>query len=206
MKSFTTLVLSAGLVSAAAVDMTAGKRSSFSSFGGFSNSGFSSFNSLEAQLSSLQLSGFDSSLYSIGNLGNLNVGGLSLSSFDLSNSNDLANVLLELGGGLCLGNVFSSNSLQSLGLLQELELLQMMAQLYELLQLGFLNLNDVQSLFLGGLGFSQFGGNSFNLGILRRSGPQLKKVRQSSSIYSARFLSTSLTLLLVDQEEQGQAH
>jgi hypothetical protein len=183
MRFLRVILVSAGLASAAVVD-TAEKRDPNRSGSGFGNSFGSGFNQLEAEIEELQLSGFDSSLYNLGNLQNLNIGGLSLGSFDLSNSNDLESILLQLGGGLCLGNVFSQSSLESLSLVEELEMLQMMAQLYELLQLGFLNLSEVQSLFLGG--FNQFGSNSLNLGILRRSRDELVKVSRRFSNLAPR--------------------
>jgi len=198
MRGLNLLIVSAGLASATAIDSTK-KRGP--------NSVVSGFSSFESEIDSLQLSGFDSSLYSIGNLGNLNVGGLDLGSFDLSNSNDLASILLQLGGGLCLNNVFSLNSFESLDELQELELLQMMAQLYELLELGFLSLNEVQSLFLGG--YNQFGGsNSFNLGILRRSYAELKKSIKRTKLrrtpWKRQFQCGELEQELGLGQEQGQ--
>ena len=156
MRSFA-LLLSAGLVSAVnlappvvqsgtAVNVNGLNNSSQeSSFGGNSglneNSGFNNLNNLNN-------GGLD--------LSNLNLGGLNLGSVDLNNQNDLINAILAMQAGLCLNNIFDSNSLLNLGSSDDLDLFLELAQLMQLEQLGFLSIGGIQSLFNSGLVLGNF--------------------------------------------------
>lgn len=93
------------------------------------------------------------------NLGDLNVGGLNLGNVDLGNQDVVAEAILAMLGGFCLGNALDLNSILNFGADNDVDLFFQLAQLMQLEQLGFLNLGGIQNLFNKG---SVLGG--FNLG------------------------------------------
>jgi len=130
----------------------------------------------------------------------VNIDGIDMSNIDLSNGNDLANAIGQLMNNLCLGGAFDLNSILNLGVGNELELFLQMAQLAQLVNLGFLGVGDVASLFNAGNLFGNaalfggginnlFGGgidvfgNGFNLGAFKRAVEEKKKVRFMRSRY-----------------------
>jgi hypothetical protein len=104
-------------------------------------------------------------------LGNLNVGGENLGQINLDNQQDVVNAIGLMMNALCLGNLFDSNSILSLGSSDDLDLFLELAQLMQLEQLGFLNVIDIASLFNEG---SLFG--NFDLGVFKRAVDEKKKV------------------------------
>jgi hypothetical protein len=93
------------------------------------------------------------------NLGDLNVGGLNLGNVDLGNQDVVAEAILAMLGGFCLGNALDLNNILNFGADNDVDLFFQLAQLMQLEQLGFLNLGGIQNLFNKG---SVLGG--FNLG------------------------------------------
>lgn len=162
MKSFATILLTAGLASANLLAPIANRDS----------------NSILGNLDSgLNLEDIEASSLDLGGLGNLDIGGLNLGSIDLSNNDDVANAILELLGGWCLGNIFSLSSLLSLGSNSDVMMLIEIAELAQLEQLGFLNVGDIQSLFSSGSLDS-----GFNVGVFKRAIEERKKVSSQVSI------------------------
>jgi len=173
MKRLTTLVFTAGLVSA--VTVTPNIENSFEaapSANQASSNGAESianiFNSSASALNGSQInsadSNFDPASLNLGNLGDINLGQV-----DFSDQNSVASAILSMLNVLCAGNLFDVNSILNLGLNNDLEMFLELVQLMQLEQLGFLNVFDVQSLLSSGFnsGFgSGFGGNNnlFNLG------------------------------------------
>lgn len=111
-----------------------------------SNSGASSFNLADFNLGELGLDG-------------LEVGGLNLGTVDLGNQDVIAEAILAMLGGFCLGNTLDRNNILSFGFNNDVDLFFQLAQLMQLEQLGFLDLGGIQSLFNNG---HVLGG--FNLG------------------------------------------
>jgi hypothetical protein len=108
--------------------------------------GASSFNLADLNLGELGLDG-------------LEVGGLNLGTVDLGNQDVIAEAILAMLGGFCLGNTLDRNNILSLGFNNDVDLFFQLAQLMQFEQLGFLDLGGVQSLVNNG---NVLGG--FNLG------------------------------------------
>lgn len=108
--------------------------------------GVSNFNLADLNLGELGLDG-------------LEVGGLNLGTVDLGNQDVIAEAILAMLGGFCLGNTLDRNNILSFGFNNDVDLFFQLAQLMQLEQLGFLDLGGVQSLFNNG---NVLGG--FNLG------------------------------------------
>jgi hypothetical protein len=94
------------------------------------------------------------------NLDRLEVGGLNLGSVDLRNQDVIAEAILAMLGGFCLGNALNRNQILSLGFNNDRDLFFQLAQLMQLEKLGFVDLGGIQSLFNSG----QVSGGGFNLG------------------------------------------
>ncbi len=92
-------------------------------------------------------------------LSGLRVGGVNLNSIDLNNQDIVAEAILAMLGGLCLGNALSLNNILAFGFNNDVDLFFQLAQLMQLEQLGFLDLGGINSLFSAG---TVLGG--FNLG------------------------------------------
>jgi hypothetical protein len=149
MKSFA-LILTAGLASARVhLPRQAGANNlnlSRSDASNISVSSGSSFNVGDFNLGDLSLDG-------------LEVAGVNLGSVDLGNQDVIAEAILAMLGGFCLGNALDLNNILSFGFNNDVDLFFQLAQLMQLEQLGFLDLGGVQSLFNSG---NVLGG--FNLG------------------------------------------
>jgi hypothetical protein len=105
--------------------------------------------------------GFNGANFNLADLGlsGLNINGLDLGSIDLGNQNSVAEAILAMLGGLCLGNALSLDSILGFGLNNDVDLFFQLASLMQLEQLGFLDLGGINSLFSSG---TVLGG--FNLG------------------------------------------
>jgi hypothetical protein len=128
--------------------------------------------------SGLDLSELDLELESSGlDLGDLQISeidGLNLGNIDFSNNDEMIEAISQLLNGLCLGNVFSQSSLGGMQSDSLQDLLIEIAEMWELLELGFTNLGDVQNMFLGSV---QPGASSELIaGILKRAIEAHKKV------------------------------
>ena len=106
-------------------------------------------------------------------LDGLEVAGVNLGNVDLGNQDVIAEAILAMLGGFCLGNALDLNNILSFGFNNDVDLFFQLAQLMQLEQLGFLDLGGVQSLFNSG---NVLGG--FNLGgwpLLRVCLPLIKE-------------------------------
>ena len=105
--------------------------------------------------------GFSAANFDLGNLdlGSLEVGGLNLGNVDLGNQDVVAEAILAMLGGFCLGNALDLNSILGFGFNNDVDLFFQLAQLMQFEQLGFLNLGGIHSLFNKGLALG-----GFNLG------------------------------------------
>ncbi|KAK3294869.1 uncharacterized protein B0H64DRAFT_375605 [Chaetomium fimeti] len=162
------LLLTAGLASARIhLPRQAGINNLNISSSGGSNigvNGASSFNLADFDLGELGLDG-------------LEVGGLNLGTVDLGNQDVIADAILAMLGGFCLGNALDRNNILSFGFNNDVDLFFQLAQLMQLEQLGFLDLGGVQSLFNNG---QVLGG--FNLGVFKREVSEAKKMMKRTKL------------------------
>lgn len=102
--------------------------------------------------------GFSAANFDLGNLdlGSLEVGGLNLGNVDLGNQDVVAEAILAMLGGFCLGNALDLNSILGFGFNNDVDLFFQLAQLMQFEQLGFLNLGRIHSLFNKGLALGRF--------------------------------------------------
>ncbi|KAH6856637.1 hypothetical protein B0I37DRAFT_443286 [Chaetomium sp. MPI-CAGE-AT-0009] len=124
-------------------------------------------------------SSFNLADFNLGDLGldGLEVGGLNLGSVDLGNQDVIADAILAMLGGFCLGNTLDRNNILSFGFNNDVDLFFQLAQLMQLEQLGFLDLGGVQSLFNNG---QVLGG--FNLGVFKREVSEAKKMMKRTKL------------------------
>lgn len=83
-------------------------------------------------------------------LDGLEIGGVNLGRVDLGNQDVVAEAILAMLGGLCLGNSLSRNNILSFGSNNDVDLFFQLARLAQLQQLGFLDVGGIQSLFNAG--------------------------------------------------------
>jgi hypothetical protein len=129
--------------------------------GSLVNSSSSSSSSEVSNVGVSSAQGFNVGDFNLGDLSlnGLEVGGLNLGNVDLGNQDVVAEAILAMLGGFCLGDALSLNNILSFGFNNDVDLFFQLAQLMQLEQLGFLDLGGIHSLFNAG---SVLGG--FNLG------------------------------------------
>ena len=121
-----------------------------------------------SDISSVGVNSVQGSNFNLAQLGlsGLQVGGVNLGSVDLNNQDVVAEAILAMLGGLCLGNALSLNNILAFGFNNDVDLFFQLAQLMQLEQLGFLDLGGINSLFNAGtvLGGFNLGGCPFSAG------------------------------------------